>query len=164
LITVLIVISIFVGLITIANYTRQETNINLQKEGEKIQIERRNVLNYIIANNLSDSEANFIFINFSKEFTQKIGNDKDIIFISGTQNNITLSGNKLQNTLLKYNVNGTFYELTETGEFQKNLVVSINSTILEIDENPYSFELFDGQNIYYLIKYNSNREVHIIHD
>jgi len=142
LIAILIIIAIFVGFITVANYIRQDTNVDIRGLEEEIQIERRNVLDYVFSNPLSDTQINSIFTNFSEEFIKKIGDDKDIIFIFGKPTSIQLVGNQLEDTLISYNVGG--------------------SIVLEIDGNQYSFELLDGQNIYYLIKYNYNEEVYII--
>ena len=161
LIAILIIIAIFVGFITVANYIRQDTNVDIRGLEEEIQIERRNVLDYVFSNPLSDTQINSIFTNFSEEFIKKIGDDKDIIFIFGKPTSIQLVGNQLEDTLISYNVGESFVNLKK-GEFKIDLIVSINPIVLEIDGNQYSFELLDGQNIYYLIKYNYNEEVYII--
>ena len=49
LIAILIIIAIFVGFITVANYIRQDTNVDIRGLEEEIQIERRNVLDYIFS-------------------------------------------------------------------------------------------------------------------
>ena len=165
LIAVLVIIAIFIGFVTISNYTEHNPVIDSQELKEEIQIEKRNVLDYISSENLDDTETENIFTNFSNQFITKIGEDKNIIFMFGKTNSIKLVGNIIAGTSVSYNVDGSFVELSEIGLFEKDLIaVTENLIILKIDGSEYSFELFAGQNIYYLIKYNYDNEVYIIHD
>ncbi len=164
LIAVLVIIAVFIGLITIANYSKHDSTLDYEKLKEDIKLEKRNVLDYISVTQLSKSETNSTLVNFSNKFIEKIGIDKNIVFILGNSTSIMLVGNKISETSISYNVSGSVEPISETGHFEKELSVTVNPIVIKIDDNEYPFELFDGQNIYYLIKYNYNKEVYIIHD
>ncbi len=162
LIAVLIVITIFIGLITIVNSSRKTTEVNIFGIEEELKIERRNVIDYVSFQNLSEEDTKVIFTNFSKEFASKIGWGKNIVFIFGKEDSIKLVGNRISGTSIFYNVSESLVNLTDEGSFEIDLVVSINPIEIEIDGIPYYFTLYGGQNIYYLIKYNYGTEVYII--
>jgi len=153
---------LLIGLITITNSLHKSNNISTKKIGKEINIEKRNILNYIDTQRLDNNETNLILINFSNEFINKLGVNKNTLFIFGTQTNITLLGRKLNTTKIYYNLNGTFIQFPE-GLYNLNIIPTINPIEFKIGTEIYKFDLNDGQNIYYLIKYNYNKGVYIIY-
>jgi len=162
LITIIILIALFIGLATMNNYAKKVKITSLEDAQSEINIEKRNVLDYISNQELDEVDTKTKLTNFSNEFINKIGLDKDLLFVFGTKENITLVGNKLEETALAYNVTGSFENITGT-EYEFDLDPTINPIEFQLDSEIYQFELEEGQNIYYLIKHEYNGETHIIH-
>lgn len=163
LVAMIVLVVLFIGLATISNYSKESKSLVLTGVEKEIQIEIRNTLDYIYTQRLSDSNTFSTFKNFSNEFITKIGGDKDILFIFGNQNNLTFVGNKLENTKMYTNTSGTFDEISINGTFELNSNPSANPITVQLDEEIYEFELFEGQNIYYLVKHSYSGGVYIVH-
>ena len=156
LIAVAIIAVISIALLTVANSTKKQDNISLDELEKEIQIERENILDYIYINSVNADEY---LINFSREFTNRIGSDKDVVFIFGNSLNITLIGNKLNNTIIKYNET----DVDVNGSFQKSSPTIGNLLNLKLDENNFYFDFFEEKSIYYLVRYKYDDGVYIIY-
>ncbi len=162
LVTIIIIISIFMGFITIVNSGKRVQTFDLKYLSDELNIEKRYILDYVSYNSLSDIETGDIFLNFSKNYINKIGVEKDSLFIFGKQGSIKLFGNKIEETLISV-YNGTEYlEITESGIIEKDYTF-IDEFKIKIEENEYIFKLEKGQNFYYLVHHIINSERYIIY-
>jgi len=161
MVAILVIISVFIALITVNNSLRTSPVNSIDDISIKIKIEKREVLDYITSNDLTPLESENIFINFSNSYIKKIGSDKDIIFILGNNSNIKLIGQKTVNSKMYYNNNTEFTEILADA-IDLDVLAPNNKITLRIDSNDYDFNLENGQNIYYLIRYNYNEEEYII--
>ena len=162
LVAIIIIITIFMGFVTVINYGVKTQTFNFDDLSEELNIEKRYLFDYISYNQLNEEDIENIFINFSENYVNKIGKDKDILFIFGKQSSIKLFGNKLNETFIRIDDGTGYEELTETGTIEKDYT-STNEFNIEIEENEYIFKLEEGQNFYYLIHYISNKERYIIY-
>lgn len=162
-IAMIIIAAIFIGLVTIQNVLeiRKPSSINYLEN--ELNIEKGKVLDYIVYQNLDETNSQNILTNFSKEYTKKIGNDKDIIFTIGSINSIKLIGNKIEETNISYNLGNGFENITETGEFEIPLTPINENVNLSLNNITYSLKIEKGQNLYYLIQHSYDEEVDIIY-
>jgi hypothetical protein len=160
LLTIMIILIVFIGFVIVANNFRQEKNNYIKNLEDEIKIERRAVLDYISANNLSWDSTQTTFKNFSNEFIQRIDSDKEIFFIFGNSSLITLIGKKLVTTNASIDNGSGFQEITGT-DIEENYALS-SDPIIKLDEGEYLTSIETGQNIYYLIRYSSSGEVYVI--
>jgi len=160
-IAILAIISIFIAFAVINNIlftTTKSSTVNLIDE---IKIEKSQTLDYITFNNLTSVESQIIFINFSNSYMEKIGNDKDLFFLMGDNNNIKIIGQKTNDTSAFY-FNGTEFIEMDT-DINIDTPIINNKIEIKINNNTFEFEFYSGQNLYYLINYNYNKEVYIFY-
>jgi hypothetical protein len=160
LVAILIIVSLLIGIVTVQNSLTKTTTDRVSQVGDQIAIEKGYVLDYIINNNLSDSAAETILINFSKTYLEEFGLNKDIFFIAGTNNTINLIGNRISNDTIQYDAGAGYQNIADTGEFQKTITTN-GSIAFKLPQGDYPFILNPGQNIYYLTRYNYSGEVYI---
>jgi hypothetical protein len=162
LVTIIIIISIFMGFATTINYGKKVESFNLGDLSQEINIEKRYLLDYISYNQLGDSDTENTFINFSENYIEKIGTDKDIFFIFGKSGSIKIVGNKINETIIRIDDETGYVNFIEEGLFEKNYA-SIDEFKIEIEGDEYLFKLEEGQNFYYLVNYINNKERYIIY-
>ena len=109
------------------------------------------------------TQTNARFENFSKEYIDFLGDEKNTFFVYGNRSKIVFLGNRVSNETIKYNSGGSDTTLSETGFFEKTITPSSSTFTIYFGDEVYPFTLNSGQNIYYLIKNNYNNEVYIVH-
>ena len=164
LIAVILIATVLIGFLTASNILRKEKNFPLEGIDKEIQFEREKLLDYISSQQKSEAETYELMVNFSREFQNRIGSEKDIVFVFGNSSNLTLLGNRNSDTNMEYAISSSFINITTSGEFLENLNPNNSSVAIRINNNTRNYNLHTGQNIYYLIKYNYNEEVYIIND
>jgi hypothetical protein len=148
LISAIILAAIVISLVTISNYSKKDESSDLQNLKDEIQIEGARVLDYGIYNGLSQVATNQLVQNFIQEYINFQSRDKNLYFIFGKDNNITLKGYQNEpHTITLDSVTIT----NNSGAFLKTIDPATNNVNLIIDENPYSFTLKSGENFYFLI-------------
>ena len=163
LIAVLVIASMIIAIITVTNFVKVSGTNRVSELSKQIPLEKNYVLDYIVNKNLNSSEAQKVLDNFSNMYVGEIGTDKDIFFIAGTNKSIDLIGNRASNDSVFYDVGNGFQNLTDKGRFTKTMATN-GSISIKLPEGTYSFLLYPGQNLYYLIKYNYSNEVYVEHD
>jgi hypothetical protein len=158
----ILLVLVFITFLTIDNYIKKNAKPNiLDLEGE-LNIEKQYVLDYIAKQNLDDFSSEEILENFSKSFIQKIGKNKNILFLIAKDSSGKIIGNLQGDCEIYYWENSEKKEINSTGDIEIN-VATDNTFTFEIDQIKYNFEIFEGQNIYYLIKQIYNGEEYIIY-
>jgi len=163
LIAVILLITIFVGLITVENHAKTEKNIVPDTLDKELSLEKMNVLDYLANIDSNDANSELILTNFSKTYIDKIGKNKNILFIIGKSDSGRIVGNSLNDSKLSYNIGAGSVMINELGEFNIPISPTIANINISVDDYTYTFNLETGQNLYYLIKHEYNNEVHIIH-
>lgn len=148
LISAIILTAIIIGLVAISNYSKKDESSDLNSLKDEIQIEGARVLDYGINKQLTQPAMNQLVQNFTQQYIDSQSRDKNLYFIFGKDDNITLKGyqNEPHDVVLEGNqVTSNF------GTFLKTLDPATNSVNLSIDSNQYIFTLKNGENFYFLV-------------
>jgi len=163
LISAIILATLVIGIVTISNYSRKESNLKLHDIKEEIQIESAHVLDYGLYNGLGDAEFYALLLTFTKDYINYQGKDKDLYFIFGDQNNITVTG--YQGTEKQVSVSSGSSQATitsEAGEFTGGIAPGTDTVVLSIADALYEFELNSGENFYFILSQKVNKGEYII--
>ena len=163
LISAIILATLVIGIVTISNYSRKESNLKLHDIKEEIQIESAYVLDYGLYNGLSDAGLYTLLLTFTTDYINYQGKDKDLYFIFGDQNNITVTG--YQGTKKQVSVSSGSSQATitsEAGEFTGGINPGTDTVVLSIDDALYEFELNSGENFYFILSQKVNKGEYII--
>jgi len=163
LISAIILATLVIGIVTISNYSRKESNLKLHDIKEEIQIESAHVLDYGLYNKLSEAEFYGILLTFTKDYIDYQGKDKDLYFVFGDQNNITVTG--YQETEKQVSVSSGSSQATitsEAGEFTGGIDPATDTVTLSIDDMTYDFEIKSGKNFYFVLSQKINKGEYII--
>lgn len=157
----MIIISIFLGFATVANYGKRTEVFNLNDLSQELKIEKRYLLDYIFYNQSDENQIENTFTDFSKNYIKKIGNDKDIFFMLAKDETLIISGNIASETNFTIDSGGGYENIGEKGKF-KSIYPLAGNFKMKVGEEEYIFEVRPGQNIYYLIHHLKDNERHII--
>jgi len=163
LIAAIIISALIMGAASVSNYLVKTPDLRFNDIKEEIQTESSYVMDYALNNTLSQTEFNTLLLNFTKTSSNYLGNDKNIYFIFGDENNLTVSGYQGQDKEVVL-VSGlsSLIITEEAGEFTGSIVPSENKITLEIDEYPYDFNITSGKVFYFIISKDIKNEEYII--
>ncbi|MBA7615526.1 hypothetical protein ES703_22807 [subsurface metagenome] len=163
LISAIILATLVIGIVTISNYSRKESNLKLHDIKEEIQIESAHVLDYGLYNKLSEAGLYTLLLTFTTDYINYQGKDKDLYFVFGDQNNITVTG--YQGTKKQVSVSSGSSQATitsEAGEFTGGIAPGTDTVVLSIDDALYEFDLNSGENFYFILSQKVNKGEYII--
>tara|TARA_Y100000034_G_scaffold133548_1_gene199288 strand:+ start:846 stop:1415 length:570 start_codon:yes stop_codon:yes gene_type:complete len=161
LLATIIIITLISGFATVINYSKPQTNINIDYLGEELIIESEKVLDYGLNNNVNLKN---LIGDFNKRYINH-SNVDNAYFIFGTKGNLTIAGyKKLSSGTITYDVG--------SGNQVLNLNKGVygSSNFLNPDENisitsdgvVYDFTLKTGENFYYILSKEIEEEVYIV--
>lgn len=159
LISAIILATLIIGIVTISNYAKKESNLKLHALKEEIQIESAYVLDYGLYHQLSDAELHTLLLTFTKDYIDYQGKNKDLYFIFGNQNNITVTGYQELNKSVS--LDGSIIT-TSSGEFIGGIDPTGTDILLTIDDSSYDFEIKSGENFYFILSQEVNKGEYII--
>ena len=159
---VVVIASIYVAFATIVNGITYNPISRLEHQGEGIDIEISNLLNYLSHESLSDSQSKTVLTNFSNSYLSELGEDKDIFFMFGKYPSMTVVGKRFEGTDISVDVGNGKQSINDLGEFEKNYTMVSSNFSVYLDDISYNFTFYAGQNIYYLIKHSYNNQIFII--
>ena len=159
LISAIILAAIIMSIVVVSNYSKKQGYADLNDLKEELQIESAKVLDYGISNSLSQSAMNQQLKDFSQIYIDMESRDKNLYFVFGNQNNITLKG--YQNTNHAVSLDSTSVT-SSAGEFLGSIDPVGSSTTLRIDENAYIFALKNGENFYFIISREIEDEEYVV--
>lgn len=162
LVAVLLIVTIFIGIISIENFARIQRNVVSGDLNVELSMEKMKVLDFLANTDSTDGNSEIILTNFSKTYIDKIGRNKNILFIIGKQTGAKIIGNSLNDSELSYSIGAESNTINKLGEFEISITPTDNNINISIDGNDYGFDLEKGQNLYYIIKHEYDNEVHII--
>jgi len=163
LISAIILATLIIGIVTISNYAKKESNLKLHALKEEIQIESAHVLDYGLYHQLSDAEFYTLLLDFTEDYINYQGKNKDLYFIFGNQNNITVTG--YQETEKEVTISSGSSQViitNEAGEFTGGIAPETDIVVLSISDTLYEFELNRGENFYFILSQKVNRGEYII--
>jgi hypothetical protein len=159
LISAIILATLIIGVATISNYSRRESNLKLHELKEEIQIESAYVLDYGLYTNLNEAEFYTLLLTFTKNYIDYQRKGKDLYFVFGNQDNITVTGYQELNK--RVSLDGSVIT-TSSGEFIGSINPTGTDIILTIDDSSYDFEINSGKNFYFILSQKINKGEYII--
>ncbi|MEK6847963.1 MAG: hypothetical protein AABX50_02470 [Nanoarchaeota archaeon] len=159
LISAIILAAIIISLITISNYSKKDESADLENLKDEIQIESAKVIDYGINNSLTQPAMNQLIQNFTQQYIDSQSRDKNLYFIFGKEDNVTLKG--YQNEAHDVILEGTTIPAS-LGAFLWTLDPATSSVNLTIDKNSYIFTLKNGENFYFLVSRESRGGSYVV--
>ena len=159
LVSAIIVAAIVISVIVVSNYSKKQDYTDLNSLGDELNIESAKVLDYGINNQLSQAAMNQLLQDFTQKYIDTESRDKNLYFVFGNQDNITLKG--YQNTAHTVSLDSANIA-SSSGEFLGIVNPTGSSTTLQIDENAYIFTLKNGENFFFVISREIGGEEHVI--
>lgn len=159
LITAIILAAIIIGIVTVSNYSRKETRVRLDDLQEELKIESLKVLDHGISNELSATEMNELLQNFVDNYTEQEKSNKDLYFIFGNREDITVKG--YQRTAKNVSIDGSI--ITQGPEyFIGNIDPLLDEVDISIGNLEYNFEIKPGENFYFIISQKIGEEEYVV--
>ena len=151
LIAAIILASIIIGIVTVSNYSKRDSITRFQDLKEELQIESENVLDYGVYNKFNEAQMYGLLNDFTQEYIDSASGDKDLYFVFGNENNITVKGYQKSDKIISVSSGASSTITQEAGEFIGSIDPSGNDIILYIGDNSYTFKLNKGENFYFVI-------------
>ena len=151
LIAAIILASIIIGIVTVSNYSKKDSITGFQDLKEELQIESENVLDYGVYNKFNEAQMRGLLNDFTQEYIDSESRDKDLYFVFGNENNITVKGYQKSDKLISVSSGASSTITQKAGEFTGSIDPSGNDIMLYIGDNSYTFKLNRGENFYFVI-------------
>ncbi len=160
LISAIILAIIIIGIVTISNYSRKTTNVRLDDLKEELQIESENVLDYGTYNEFNQAQGHTLLNDFVQSYIDS-ESDKDLYFIFGNPDNITVKGYQGSPQVVSLD------SLTITSS-KGGFIGSINPVLeqgkvsVSIGTLGYEFDVKPGENFYFVIIQEIEGEKYVV--
>lgn len=161
LVAVIVLIAIFFSMVTLRNSLNFKKNSLVFDIEEEIEIEKSKMLDFVVNNDLSNIDSENYLINFSKIYSEKIGKNKDSIFIVGRPDSVKILGYNTNKTPIYYGTLNEKYKIETLENFEYSLTPLENNVFIQIYDDFYNFTMYPGINVNYIINYIENDEIHI---
>ncbi len=142
LVAAIVLVTVTVAFITIANYSQKRTPVTIYDLGEELGIESQNVLDYGTSQG-GDMET--LLTNFVEDYKVYAGESKNLYFIFGTEGDIQI---KAYQDLI---------DVSEGIEYTEGA----GQIVVTIEDIEYQFDLGEGQNFYFVISQEIDGEKYV---
>jgi hypothetical protein len=159
LIAALVVVSILIGFITITNSSSNQGNQKIYNLQEEIGLESMNVLDYGNNNSLTTNEMQTLLTDFSENYINN-SQDSNFYFVFGTNQTVRLVA--YQKTEVPLNFSGTSQNIVPGAIYITDVSPNGNSITLNVNNNPYTFDLYSEEKFYYVLYNLNNGEVYTV--
>lgn len=148
LIAAIILAAVIIGISTISNYSKKESSFEVYDLKGELQIESRNVIDHGISKEFSQTEMYDLLDDFTQIYIDSESNDKDLYFVFGNENKITLKGFQKSNQTVSLN---NEIITTSSGAFVGDINPEGEDLMVSIAEDSHNFKLESGENFYFII-------------
>ena len=164
LVTAVVLAAVIIGISAISNYSKKEKSPGLEELKEEIRIESEKTLDYGVNNGFNSTQIYWLMQNFTNYYVNYEGrNGKDIYFIFGNANNITVSGYQEEDKTISVSSGSSQATITQTkGSFTGGIDPAGTNVALSIDGDAYSFNLSAAENFYFIIAQNTGGGEYVI--
>ena len=159
LIAAIILAAIIIGIAAVSNYSRKSTNVRIDDLKEELQIESSNVLDYGTYKELNQAQKYTLFNNFAQTYIDSESGNKDLYFIFGNENNMTVKGYQESPQTVRLN---NAIITTSRGAFVGGINPVGKDLNVSIAENDYEFEIKPGENFYFVIIQEIEGEKYVV--
>lgn len=158
----IIIIAVIISFTLISNYAKRESNVKLYDIEDELGIESAKVLEYGVYQDYDREEMNDLLERFSREYADYAGEGKNLYFIYGDSDGITVvSYQDLSEEDAYIDIGGTDYPLTGSGTPQQFFPEG-NKVKIEIGGNEYEFNLKKGENFYFIVRQDIEGEKNVV--
>ena len=163
IIAAVILTLIILGIVTIANYLTRSSDVKIEELKEEIKIESSKVMDYVLENEFDQNQKYETFMNFTRNYADYQGKDKDIYFLFGNVNNMTVAGSQKEANTVFLNDN---FVTDSSGEFVGSIILNAGEENINllINKDSYDFKLNAGENFYFVISKKFGDEEYIIQE
>jgi len=156
LIAAIIIIVVIIGFVVTINYSKRSDIIKLYDLGDELKIESENVIAYGVYNSLEMNGLDGLLKNFTQIYTNYSGEGKDLYFVFGDDENITLAGyTDLGEGTVSLKIPGQEGEegtlLTGDNYIAKQYPITSEDIVVVIGDLDYHFALSEGDYFYFVI-------------
>lgn len=156
LLAAIIIVVIIAGFATINNYAQKKEIVKLYDAGDELNIESSKVLDYGVS---STTGLDDVIDDFTNQYDEYAGEDKEIYFIFGNQDSVSLITSedmitgKISLTGVSDSNVGTAIEGKQLNQINYNPECSsgVCRISLNIGDDTYDFELKPGENFYFVL-------------
>lgn len=159
LVSAIIIAAIVISVVAVSNYSKKNEYRDISSLKEELEIESAKVIDYGVNNGFNQAQMSQLLQNFTQEYIDTEAKDKNLYFVFGNLNNVTLKG--YQSTAHVVSLESTLVT-SSSGAFLKSLDPPGNSATLTVDENAYIFTLKNGENFFFVISRESGGESHVV--
>lgn len=151
----MVIVAMIAGFAAVSNFAQKRSSVQLYDVGDELNIESSKVLDYGVS---SDDNLSVIVDDFTSQYDEYAGEDRDIYFIVGNQNLVTLityeSVSSGEVKLVDLRPIGTQIFKDELIRADYDPECSGNGVCevtIKIGDDLYDFELKPGENFYFII-------------
>ena len=148
LIAAIILASVIIGISTVSNYSKKSKSFEVYDLKEELHIESGNVIDYGISKGYSQIEMYELLNDFTQAYIDSESNDKDLYFVFGDEDNMTLKG--FQNSPQTVSLNNVVITMAQ-GAFIGGINPVGEDLSVSIAGNNHDFKLESGENFYFII-------------
>jgi len=176
IIAVLIIVILIGIFLTSINYSKRTTFRELYEVGEELKIESDKILDYGVYKKLDDEGLDNLLTNFTKIYVKYKGNARDLFFVFGDENNLTIAGyvspsdtreTVREQVILKFpgdsSPAGTL-DIIDSNNYtaSKYFLNSHKDIIIDVKGINYYFTLHGGQYFYFIIAQKIDEQYFIV--
>ena len=92
LIAAVVIISVLISVVTVSNFTSKKEVSKFYDLGEELEIESQQVLDYGTYSELNEDQMKVLMEHFVKRYAEYIEEDKNIYFVFGNKNRVSVVG------------------------------------------------------------------------
>ena len=156
LIAAVIIITVIIGFVTVANYSRKKTSVKLYDLGEELGIESQNVIDY---GTYAGGDIDILLEQFIESYVDYAGGGKNLYFLFGNSSSIkVIAYQELEESV---SVDGSELIIIN-GKGEKMHTPSTNKVAILIGDVEYQFDLTEEQKFYFVVSQEIEGEKHVV--
>lgn len=165
LITAVIMATIIIGIATISNYAKNNSNTRIYDLQEELQIESAKVVDYGTNQGYDDTQMKNLLTNYSESYINYSlkGNG---YFLFGTRSNVKLvayqEADRGERVSFDKGDGETSLSITPGEIFSQEFTPTGTTVKIKINSFDYSFELSAGENFYFALSQKSDSGTFIV--
>lgn len=178
IISAMIIIAVIISIATVSNYTSQKEERDFEHLKDEIKTESQYAIDSAVYTNLDEEQMTDLLENLAKNYVDYIGDEKNIYFLFGNQDQINFLGYQEleeEEVCIEIEYSPEIFPVEEKCDLIMNQQDStsfdapddavITKTTIIIKNEPaeeHNFELQEGQNFYFVVWKVIDEERHVI--
>jgi len=165
LVTAVILAAVIIGLATVSNYTKNNSNTRVNDMAEELGIESAKVVDYGTNQGFNDAQMKDLIGNYTDSYINYT-REGNVYFIFGTRSSLRLVAYQESGsgeTVYFNNGSGeTLLEITPGQKFTQDFTPTSTTVKIKINSFQYNFDLSSGENFYFTLSQKSDGGTFIV--